>query len=73
MNIYLDQNLPTQPNNCRFLRKNGQRPFLLSEHLTLSVMLDWKNKKFGPEEVQKVVFCLKKKTTLSFLFIFYDF
>ena len=33
----------------------------------------WKNKKFGPEKVQKVVFCFKK-VSLSFLFvIFYDF
>ena len=73
MNIYLDQNLPTQPNNCRFLRKNGQRPFHLSEQLTLSVMPDWKNKKFGPEEVQKVVFCLKKKPLYPFYLFFMTF
>ena len=74
INIYLDQNLPTQPNDCRFLRKNGQRLFLLSGHLTLSITPDFgKNKKFGPEKVQKVVFCFKK-VTLFFLFvIFYDF
>ena len=68
MNICLDQNFPTQPNNCRFLRRNGQRPFLLSEHLTLSVMPDWKNKKFGPEEVQKVVFCFKKNHSIFFIY-----
>ena len=73
MNICLDQNFPTQPNNCRFLRRNGQRPFLLSEHLTLSVMPDWKNKKFGSEEVQKVVFCFKKKALYLFYLFFMTF
>ena len=73
MDLYLDQNLPTQPNNCRFLRENGQRLFLLQGHLTLSVTPDCgKIKKFRPEEVHKAVFSLKK--TVSFVFvIFYDF
>ena len=74
MNLYLDKNLPTQPNNCRFLRENGQRLFLLQGHLTLSVTPDCgKIKKFGPEEVHKAVFSLKKKPVSYLFVIFYDF
>ena len=72
MDLYLDKNLPTQPNNCRFLRENGQRLFLLQGHLTLSVTPDCeKIKKIGPEEVHKAVFSLKKKNLYLIYLLFF--
>ena len=67
MNNYLHQNLPTQPSNCRFLRKNSQRPSLLSGHLTLSKTPDCgKIKHLGQKKSKRWCFVLKKT-----LYLFY--
>ena len=69
INIYLDQNLPTQPNNCRFLRENGQRLFLLSGHLTLSITPDCgKIKNLGQKKSKRRCFVKKKKKKKNFIF-----
>ena len=69
INIYLDQNLPTQPNNCRFLRENGQRLFLLSGHLTLSITPDCgKIKNLGQKKSKRRCFVKKKKKKKLYFF-----
>ena len=74
INIYLDQNLPTQPNDCRFLRKNGQRLFLLSGHLTLSITPDFgKIKNLGQKKSKRWCFVLKKSLYLFYLLFFMTF
>ena len=74
INIYLDQNLPTQPNDCRFLRKNGQRLFLLSGHLTLSITPDFgKIKNLGQKKSKRWCLVLKKSLYLFYLLFFMTF